>query len=159
MYLEQIKRNIKNTSFYKEYQEYWYSRDSTESQERIAKRHRRAAKSSNEVACYAFEATINKVAEASSSVVGSATVNEVSGDDGASSSSTDHVSRDTNEKAIEDLKDHTFHKLREKFIFLDKDLKDINNEIVQVVAGLTKLPNKSLSNACRSLINELCSYT
>ncbi|GAA5796213.1 hypothetical protein HPULCUR_001583 [Helicostylum pulchrum] len=50
------------------------------------------------------------VAEASSSVVGSATVNEVSGDDGASSSSTDHVSRDTNEKVIEDLKDHTFHK-------------------------------------------------
>ncbi len=44
--------------------------------------------------------------------------------------------------------------LGEKFIFLDKDSIQ-HNETAQILAGPTKLPIKSLTNACRLLLDKL----
>ncbi|CAO0800781.1 unnamed protein product [Mucor circinelloides] len=103
-------RSIENTAFFKKYQEYWSSRDSIESQERIAKRQRRAVESSNEEACSAFETIIKKIAATASDneAVSNSSADEDSDSVRASSSSANHRLQYSKEKVTEDLENYSF---------------------------------------------------
>ncbi|KAG0737601.1 hypothetical protein G6F57_012703 [Rhizopus arrhizus] len=92
-------------------------------------------------------------AAARSGGVSNSSANDNSASVGASSSSANHSLRDINEK-VTDLEDHLFDELGEKFIFLDKDSIHYN-ETAQTLAGLTKLPFKPLTHACRLLLDKL----
>ncbi|CEG70372.1 hypothetical protein RMATCC62417_06283 [Rhizopus microsporus] len=110
----------------------------------MRKRQRTAAEASNEVACSTFEAIMDKIAVAANSsraISGSSTEND--------NSDFDRIS--------EGLEDYIFEKLDEKFVFLDKDISSSLNETVSILTDRTKLSQRPLTNACRSLLNKLTS--
>ncbi|RCH85929.1 hypothetical protein CU097_004268 [Rhizopus azygosporus] len=110
----------------------------------MRKRQRTAAEASNKVVCSTFEAIMDKIAVAANS------------SRAISSSSTENDNSDF-DRISEGLEDHIFEELDEKFVFLDKDISSSLNKTVSILTDRTKLPQRPLINACRSLLNKLTS--